>query len=102
MLSISALFTCELLYLLLSGDSLLVSLPPGRVVDVEEGFISCRDASRSEQLQRNTTNTKVMFICGALLRPVDVLSDQFDLIEEYNESVSLETCTCSSAFLSRL
>lgn len=39
-------------YLLLSSDSFLVPLPPGWVVDVQESFISCGDAARSEQLQR--------------------------------------------------
>lgn len=39
-------------YLFLSSHPLLVPLPPGRVVDVVEGFISCSDSTRSEELQR--------------------------------------------------
>lgn len=40
-------------YLFLSCDPLLVSLPPGRVVDVEERFVSCGDSTGSEQLKKN-------------------------------------------------
>lgn len=45
-------------YLFLRGDPLLVSLPPGRVVDVEEGFVSRCDSTRSEELQSEGENRR--------------------------------------------
>lgn len=41
-------------YLFLGCDPLLVPLPPGWVVDVEECFVSCGDSARSEELRTET------------------------------------------------
>lgn len=49
-------------YLLLRCDSLLVSLPPGWVMDVLKGFISRCDSTWSEQLHRGQQQTYIKLI----------------------------------------
>lgn len=45
-------------YLFLSCHPLLVPLPPGRVMYVEEGFVSCSNSTRSEQLKKTEERVK--------------------------------------------
>lgn len=53
---------CMMWYLFLRCDSLLVSLPPGWVMDVHKGFISRCDSTRSEQLHRRQRQTYIKLI----------------------------------------
>ena len=55
-------------YLFLSRHPLLVSLPPGWVVDVEESFVPGRDSTRPEQLRGKTTaQILITFTCQTLI-----------------------------------
>lgn len=67
-------------YLFLGCDPLLVPLPPGRVVDVEERFVTCGDSARSEELRTETgfnpgTSVWPQLLCE--LSPVTGLSSVF-------------------------